>query len=147
MTARNPTATLDAESAGGATTETSVGIEGNLLAVVSYVLGFVTGVVVLLVERENQFVRFHAAQSIVLFAALFVASIVLSVVGMLSTLLFAGNSAGMFLVGGLLSLGLSLLSLVVSVGAFVLWIYLMIRAYQGKTPRIPVVAGVADKLA
>jgi len=42
------------------------------------VLGFLTGLVMIFTESENDHVRFHAAQSIVIFGALFVASTVLN---------------------------------------------------------------------
>ncbi len=121
------------------------GPDANLMGALSYVLGFITGVVVYLIEKEDDFVRFHAAQSIAVSAILFAASIVLSVVGtVLSTLFFAGTGA--FAVASLLSLLLGLVWLAVSLAGFVLWVYLIVRAYQGATPRIPVAARLADRM-
>lgn len=119
-------------------------MEPTLMAALSYVLGFVTGLVVFLVEKEDRFVRFHAAQSIALSVLGFVLSIVLTVVQTLVFALFFSNAtAGL---GAILSLGLGLVWLVVGLGGFVLWVYLIVRAYQGATPRIPVAAGLADRL-
>ena len=75
----------------------------------------------------------------VVFGGLFVLGIVVQV---FATVI--GATAGLF--GWLLALVFWLIWLVVSLGALVLWIFLMVRAYQGKTPRIPVAAGIADDL-
>lgn len=133
--------TPEQEIVGSTTTTTT---SPSLMAALSYVLGFVTGIVVFLVEKEDPFVRFHAAQSIALSAVLFAASIVLTVVQTLVfALFFSSATAGL---GALISLVLGLVWLAVSLGAFVAWVYLIVRAYQGATPRIPVVAGVADRI-
>lgn len=132
----------DAESV---TTTTEEGPDANLMGALSYVLGFITGIVVYLVEKDDEFVRFHAAQSIAVSALVFGASVVLTVVGtVVSTLFFAGTGA--FAVASLLSLLLGLVWLAVSLAGFVLWVYLIVRAYQGATPRIPVAARLADRM-
>ena len=115
------------------------GLEPNVAGALSYLLGFLTGLVFFLIEEDDEFVRFHAAQSMVVFGGLFVLGIVVQV---FTTVI--GATAGLF--GWLLALVFWLIWLVVSLGALVLWIFLMVRAYQGKTPRIPVAAGIADDL-
>ena len=50
--------------------------EGNVPALLTYVLGWVTGLVFLLIEKEDDFVRFNAAQSIVVFGGLTVLTFV-----------------------------------------------------------------------
>jgi len=126
-------------------TETSTGTDENVLGALSYVLGFVTGLIVYLIEKDNEFARFHAAQSMVVSGGLLVLSIATSVLGtIVSTFLFTSTSG--FFVGSLVSLVFGLLWLVVSVGSFVLWAYLIISTFQGKTPRVPVAAGIADGL-
>ena len=111
----------------------------------SYLFGLVSGLIVYLIEQDNPFVRFHAAQSIVLSGLLFVASIVLSVVGtIVSTVLFTSTST--FFLGSVVSLVIGLVWLALTLGTFVLWLYLMFQAYQGETPRLPIAAGIADSL-
>lgn len=116
------------------------------MGALSYVFGFVSGLIVYLLERDNPFVRFHAAQIIALtgaFAALYVG---LSVFGTtISAITYTSTSA--FIVGSLLSLVLMLIWFGIALGGFVLWVYLIVRTYQGRTPRVPVVAGIADRLA
>jgi len=126
--------------------ETSLGLDENVAATLSYLLGFVTGILVFLLESENRVVRFHAAQSTVVFGGIFVFSTVFSVgSGVLTSVIF-GSGFGSALIGGLFSIVFGLVGLVLSVGSLVLWLYLMVKAYTGETPRIPIAAGIADDL-
>jgi uncharacterized membrane protein len=95
----------------------------NLLAAASYLLGFVTGIIILLVEKQNKVVRFHAMQSTILFGGIFVANIVLGFIPILG-----------WLVGLLLSFA-----------AFILWIVLMWKAFQGEMYKVPYVGDLAEK--
>ncbi len=103
--------------------KTSTGLEENVAGLLSYVLGWVSGLVFILLENENRFVRFHAMQSIVVFGSLGVISIVLGWIP------FIGWGVAWF--AGTLS--------------FVLWIVLMIRAYQGTMFKLPWVGDLAEK--
>lgn len=133
------------ETVGTSASGTSTGTDANVLGALSYVLGFVTGLVVYLVEKDNEFARFHAAQSMVVSGGLFLLSVVTSVLGTIaSTFFFTSSSA--FLIGSLVSIVFGLVWLVVAVGSFVLWAYLIISAYQGRTVRVPIAAGIADGL-
>ena len=125
-------------------TRTETGLDENVAGALSYVLGVLTGVLFFVLEKDNEFVRFHAAQSVVVFGGLLVASFGVSILSTLLTTMMVG--AGGFFVFGLLSLVISLVWFVVAVTGFGLWVYLMVRAYQGETPRVPVAAGIADGL-
>ena len=127
-------------------TQTESGMNENVMAALSYVLGFVTGIIVYLIERDNEYVRWHAAQSMALFGLLFIANIALSTISATLFTSFAFSSAGSGIVFSLLSLVLSLAGLALGLGALVAWVYLIVRSYQGETPRIPIAAGLADKL-
>lgn len=95
----------------------------NLMAAASYLLGFVTGIIFLLLEKQSKFVRFHAMQSTILFGGIFVANIALGFIPILG-----------WIVGLLLSLA-----------AFVLWIVLMWKAFQGEMYKVPKVGDIAEK--
>lgn len=103
----------------------STGMEPNVAAGLSYLFGCGTGLIFLLLEKENEFVRFHAAQSLVVFGALFVISLVAGVIP---------------IIGPLISVLLFLVSLA-------LWLVLMIQAFQGKRVEIPIAADFAKKIA
>jgi uncharacterized membrane protein len=108
-------------------------LQENVAGLLCYLLGWLTGIIFLLIDKRP-FVRFHAAQSIVVFGALFIIRILLA-----------------FLIGGTFYLGLGLLHLflffIFGMVALVLWIVLMVQAYQGKWFEIPIAAGIAKNLA
>jgi uncharacterized membrane protein len=113
------------------------GMQENVAAGLSYVFWWVTGLIFYFIDKRK-FVRFHAAQSIVLFGGLWVLSIVLGIVTGAS--MFAPHTAAIGLgLFGLLSSLLWLLSIV-------LWIVCMVMAFQGKTFRVPIVADLADSI-
>ena len=58
---------------------TSTGLDRNLAAALSYLLGFITGIVFLVVEKNDKFVRFHAMQSTLVFLAVMVLNVVVGV--------------------------------------------------------------------
>jgi len=103
--------------------KTSTGLEANVAGLLCYVGWWISGLVFILIEKENKFVRFHAMQSIIVFSILHAAMIVLSWIPIIG--------------GGLLGL-IGLLS-------FILWIVLMIKAYQGRTYKLPWAGNVAGK--
>jgi len=97
-------------------------MDANIAATLSYLVGFVTGVIFLLPEKENKFVRFHAMQSTILFAAIVVIDILLQLVPILGALVVI---------------------FVVIPASAILWLLLMFKAYQGEEFRLPLVGDVA----
>jgi uncharacterized membrane protein len=119
-----------------ATGSTSTGLAPNVAGALAYVLGPITGVLFLVLEKENRFVRFHAAQAIATGVVIIVLSIALSVI--------SGVLAFIPILGWLAAL---LLSLVMGFGSFVLWLLLMWRAYQGDEWEVPFVGTFARRMA
>lgn len=113
------------------TPSTSGGLTPNLAGALSYLLGPVTGIIFLVLERSNNFVRFHAMQSTVLGVAWIIFSIALSVL-----------SGIVPVIGWIFGL---LISVVLGIGGFILWLLLMWNAYQGKEWELPVVGPFARK--
>ena|SRR5262249_14211392 len=108
---------------------TTGGMSNNVAGMLAYFL--FPALVFLLLEpyNKNRFIRFHSFQSIFLAAASLVLSIAL---GMFSQVLFFL----MFLVWPL-----------VGVGEFILWIVLLIKAYQGQMFKVPFIGDIAEKQA
>jgi uncharacterized membrane protein len=106
-------------------TKTSTGLDQNIAGLLCYVLGFITGLIFILIEKENKFVRFHAFQSLFTFLGLWVIQFVLMFIPIL---------------GWLLAMVLALVGLVV-------WILMMIKAFQGHTTKLPIVGDLAAKQA
>jgi len=111
------------------------GMAENVAGLLCYVLGWVTGLIFFFIDKRP-FVRFHATQSIVVFGGLHIINIVIGAIFGMSLMM------GGF---GTFSGGLLLYWLVGLVG-FVLWILLMIKAYQGEKFRVPVAADIAEKI-
>lgn len=102
------------------------GLEQNHAAVLCYAFGWISGIVVLVLERNNKFVRFHALQSTLWFLMLMVVGWVLNFLG------------GIPLIGVMAIPLISLLGLL----GLISWIILMVKAYSGATTKIPIIGDV-----
>jgi uncharacterized membrane protein len=109
--------------------KTSTGLEANVAGLLCYVLGWVSGIVFLILEKENKFVRFHAIQSIVVFGSITVVSIVLSILAVIPWI-------------GLI---FAILGWIIYLLAVVLWIVLMVKAYQGAMFKLPWAGNFAEE--
>jgi uncharacterized membrane protein len=108
------------------------GLQENVAGLLCYLLGWVTGIVFLLIDKRP-WVKFQAAQSIVVFGGLTAIRIAL---------------VFMHGFGGLVSWGFfGLLSFLIGIVGLVLWIVLMLKAYKHETFRVPIAADIADGLA
>ena len=58
--------------------ETSTGLDEKVAALLCYVVGWVSGLVLLLLEKDNKFIRYHAMQSIITFGVLSIGIAILS---------------------------------------------------------------------
>lgn len=103
--------------------KTALGLDENITGVLCYVLGFITGVAFLVLEKENKFVRFHAMQSLATFLGLFVVS---QIIGMIP---FVGPI---------------ILILTTPVG-LILWLLLMYKAFKGEIFKLPIVGKFAEE--
>jgi uncharacterized membrane protein len=119
-------------AASGPTVQASGAMADNVASALCYLLGLITGIIFLVLApyNKNPVIRFHAFQSIFLHVACIVIMIGLNIVlGIL-------HLWGMFFLGSLFWLAF-----------FVLWIYLLIQAYQGKTIVLPVIGPLAQQQA
>jgi uncharacterized membrane protein len=105
--------------------KSSTGIDPNVAAALTYVLGWITGIVFLILERESKFVRFHAMQSTIVFLALSLLCILLP-----ATIPILGMLVAVFLV--------------IPFSA-VLWLVLLFKAYQGERFKVPVAGDMAEQ--
>jgi uncharacterized membrane protein len=120
------------------------GMSENVAAALSYVLGWVTGIIFFLIDKRP-YVRFHAAQSIVTFGGLHVIRIVVGVffgVGWL----FGGYHHYSYGTLGSFGLGVALLALTGLI-SLLLWIVCMIKAAQGERFMVPIAGPIAQNLA
>jgi len=123
------------------------GLSENAAACLSYVLGWLTGIIFFLIDKRP-YVRFHAAQSIVTFGALHIIRIVLAMAFGMG--FFFGGSRGYGHYGyagwGSLGLGIAILA-IIGLLTFVLWIVCMIKAGTGQRFVLPISGPIAQNLA
>jgi uncharacterized membrane protein len=117
------------------TSPARTGLDPRLASVLSYSVWWVTGLVFLVVARDDTRVRFHAAQSIVIFGAV---SLLLLALAALSITTLVVWPPGYALV--------QRISEVVWLGAVVLWIVLMLKAWRGDMWRVPFAAPLAERM-
>jgi uncharacterized membrane protein len=99
--------------------KTSTGLPKNAASALCYAAGWVSGLIFLLIEKEDKEIRFHAMQSIVVFGGL-------TIVAMVP------------LIGWILSPFVMILG-------FILWLVCIVKAYQGEKFELPVVGEFAKK--
>ena len=116
--------------------QTTTGIEASVAIVLCYAGWWVTGLVFLLVEREHRGIRFHAAQSVVVFGFLSAAMLAL-----------AGPSVVALLVSGSAFRALQAFANLIWLGTVIIWVALMVKSFRRETWRVPFFSTVADRLA
>jgi len=104
---------------------TSTGLDENVAGLLCYLFGWISGVIFILLEPSNRFIRFHAMQSLIIFGILTVGGAIFGAIPVL---------------GGLLGWVFGVLALIV-------WVIGMYKAYQGETFKFPWVGNIAEKWA
>lgn len=116
---------------GSPTAKSGSGIDPNVAAALSYLFTWVTGIIFLLVEKDD-YVRFHAKQTIAFGVATCAIWIGLSV--------FFAVVAFLPIIGGIIAgLLAALVWFFFGVGFLIIWIVLMVRAYQGQRYNLPII--------
>ena len=103
--------------------ESSTGLSANVAGLLCYVIGWVTGIVFLVLEKKSTFVKFHAYQSIMTFGVLFVVSLIFSWIPNIG-----------WIIGTL-----------IGILSFILWLILIIQAGTGKMWKVPWAGDWAEK--
>lgn len=117
------------------------GIKDNLLGSLCYLLFWLTGIIFLITEKNNKFIRFHAMQSVLTFGLFSLLLVIFFAVG---NLLFLATNWG--LQG--LSIFILLLDYFINFSlamVFILWILLIVKALQGVMFKIPVIGDLAEE--
>ena len=114
----------------GDTNKQSFSTSRNLVAALSYLLGFITGIVILLVEKDDKYIRFHAMQSTLLFVGLLIINVIVDFIlkpidflGFLSTLINTG----------------------ITIVGIIVWVISIYKAYNGEVYKWPYVGKLAEK--
>ncbi len=102
--------------------KSSTGLQPNVSALLCYLAGFITGIVFLVLEKDNKFVRFHAMQSIIFFGGILVLQMAL-----------------------VFTIVLIILVPLLNILSLIMWIILMIKAYNGEMYKLPVIGKIAEQ--
>jgi uncharacterized membrane protein len=103
--------------------KTSLGLDENLEALLTYSLAWLTGIIFYLLEKKSKFVKFHALQSTIAFLALQIAGMFFSLIPIF----------GVFFAG------------IIGLVTIIAWIVCMIKAYQGEWFKLPVAGELVEK--
>lgn len=130
-----PTASSAPPASGAAV---DLGIGTNVASALCYLLGFITGIIFLVLApyNQNKAVRFHAFQSIFLNLALIAFSIALAIVAIMM-------HAISFWLGSLVSM----VHLLINLAFFGLWLFMMWKAYNNERVELPIIGPLAAKQA
>lgn len=122
--------------------KTALGLDTNVGALLCYLpiclISLIYSIIVLVTEKDNKFMRFHAFQSLILSVIYIVLMVIIQVVG--TGIAIATNSS-------ILGLLFSLVSLVLIVAFLAAMIYGCIKGYQGQKFKLPIVGDMAEKWA
>jgi uncharacterized membrane protein len=113
------------------------GMTDNVAGLLCYVLGFITGILFLVLEpyNRNKLIRFHAFQAIFFNIAVVACFVGLSIIGI-----------ALHFIPMMWAL-MAMLNMVVWLGSIVVWVFLMVKAYQGQRWVLPVIGPLAEKQA
>src|SRR6266487_4124145 len=117
---------------------TSMGMDANVAAGLSYLFSIIGGLIFYFGEKQNRFVRFHAMQSIIFNAFWIVLFIVLFTV---QSFLYA--TVILIPVGFVFTC----LTILLPLALLAVWIVLMVYSFQGKYFKLPVLGDYAEKYA
>jgi uncharacterized membrane protein len=98
-------------------------LEPNIAGLLCYVGGWISGIVFLVLEQKNKFIRFHAIQSIIVFGAIWLAGLILGRIPFIGP--FFGTIIGIF--------------------GFILWLVLMVKAYNNQLYKVPIAGDQAER--
>lgn len=103
----------------------------NLVAALSYLPFFAIflSIVILLVEKDDKFIRFHALQSFIISVSYYILNILINII-------FSS---------GVLALVSTFLGPLLALAVLVIWVVSMIKAYQGQVMKWPLVGEFAEK--
>ena len=106
------------------------GLQENVAGLLCYILGWVTGLIFLLIDKRP-FVKFHAAQSIAMSIGVIVLYIALAIF------------MGVLHVMHIFFLGLIIYP-ILWLALFLLWIFVMYKAYQHDKYKLPIIGNLVE---
>lgn len=121
--------------------KSALGLDGNVTALIGYIIGIVA-LILIFIEKDNKFVRFHALQSVLWAVAYIVTILAVFIVGFIVTLIVSQISSGL---GTMIGFLFGLLYLVTILGFLGGLIFAAIKAFGGNDFKLPIVGNMAQK--
>lgn len=112
------------------------GLAPNVASLLCYICMPITSIIFMMIEKENKDVQFHAWQGTIVGVAYIVFVIVLNILTMILSA-----------IAGFLAMIFSVLGMVIALGVCVVWVILMVKAYQGERWKLPYIGDIAEKKA
>lgn len=106
------------------------GLQENVASLLCYAFGFISGIIFLFIDKDRPTVRFHAWQSILVFGAFFVLTLINSIV-----------------IANIVAAVAGIIGLVLMIAQLVAWVFLMFKAYQGEQFKVPMLGDIAQSKA
>mgnify|MGYP003288735490 CR=1 FL=1 len=124
--------------------KSSTGLDENVAALLSYIFGWLSGLIFFLIEKDSRLVRFHAMQSLLLNVLVIIVGIVIWVVTVVMWLI-STQIAGF--VSALVSLVATLVWVVFCIAILVAVIMCLIKAFQNQYFKLPIIGNFAEKFS
>jgi uncharacterized membrane protein len=105
--------------------ETTLNLTPNVAGLLCYLFGWISGIVFFVMEQKNKWIRFHAAQSIIVFGFLCILTFIFWWIPWIGWIF----------------------GTIIWICGFILWVLLMYKAYQGEYFKLPVVGIFAESMA
>lgn len=126
------------------TTKSSTGLDENIAALLSYVFGWVSGLIFFLMEKDSRLVRFHAMQSILFNLSFGVLAFVLWIILFIFFMILSQVSEALTALVGILSM---LLWLALILGVMIAWVLCLVKAFQSQYFKLPIIGNLAEKFS
>jgi uncharacterized membrane protein len=124
--------------------KSSTGLDENVAALLSYIFGWVSGLIFFLIEKDSRLVRFHAMQSLLLNV---LAAIIGIVIWVITVILVLVGSQVSGIISTLVSLIATLVWFVLVIGILIAVIMCLIKAYQAQYFKLPIIGNFAEKFS
>lgn len=123
--------------------KSALGLDGNITALLGYIIGLVA-LILVFIEKDNKFVRFHAIQSLLWVVAYIVTIIAVMIVGLILGAVLSQVSSGLGAIVGILFMLIYFGAILGFIGGL---IFAAIKAYGGNQYKLPIVGNFAEKWA
>ncbi|MCO6510735.1 MAG: DUF4870 domain-containing protein [Aridibacter famidurans] len=120
--------------------KSALGLDGNITALIGYIIGIVA-LILIFIEKDNKFVRFHAFQSVLYTVGFIVVYIAAMILITIITVVLGAMSDILGLIGSLLYLLLFVVWLAWLIGL----IMAAVKSYGGNMWKLPIVGNMAEK--